>query len=142
MERQQNHVECTILCRLCRQKLTEDHRTFPCQRILDAALNKRSLFRTKRHSIAARLPHGDGVPTFLPSEMRRAVETMSKGKSPGADGITVEILLARGHKLFSALAQRFSHGVTQCEVPSPWKRSKTILLIKKGDREHPFNIGQ
>lgn len=30
-DRQRNHVEYTILCRLCRQKLTEDHRSFSRQ---------------------------------------------------------------------------------------------------------------
>lgn len=94
-----------------------------------------NIFKTRRHLTAARLPLGGNVPTFLPSEVRHAIETMSKGKSPGADGITVEILQACGHKMFIALAQRFSRYVTSCEVPSAWKSSKTILLFKTGDRE-------
>ncbi|VDL80947.1 unnamed protein product [Nippostrongylus brasiliensis] len=66
---------------------------------------------------------------------------MTKDKSPGTDGITVEMLLACGQKLFSALTQRFTQYVTMCEIPAAWKRSKTILLFKKGDKEDLANHG-
>ncbi|VDL86996.1 unnamed protein product [Nippostrongylus brasiliensis] len=98
-----------------------------------------NLFRTRHGTAAAELPAGDDVPPFMTSEVRLAVETMSKGKSPGSDGITVEMLLACGQKLFSALAQRFTRYVTMCEIPAAWKRSKTILLFKKGDKEDLAN---
>lgn len=37
------------------------------------------------------------------------------------------------------LAQHFSRYLMQCDVLSAWKRSKMILLFKKGDREHLSN---
>ncbi|KIH56142.1 hypothetical protein ANCDUO_13681 [Ancylostoma duodenale] len=49
--------------------------------------------------------------------------------------ITVELLQACGPTLHTALARRFSHYLTKCEVPTAWKQSSTILLYKKGDKE-------
>ncbi|VDL78947.1 unnamed protein product [Nippostrongylus brasiliensis] len=63
---------------------------------------------------------------------------MTKGESPGTDGITFEMLLACEEKLFSALVQRFTRYVTKCQVQTA-KRSITILLFKKGDKEDLVN---
>lgn len=77
--------------------------------------------------VSALLLWDKGVEAFL--------RLFSSYLSWGADETTDEILLACGHKLFSILAPRFSRYLTQCEVPSAWKSSKTILLFQKGDWE-------
>ncbi|KIH58609.1 hypothetical protein ANCDUO_11181 [Ancylostoma duodenale] len=60
---------------------------------------------------------------------------MPRGKSLGADGITVELLPARGPTLYTAPARRFSQYFAKCEVPVAWKQSSTILFFKNGDKE-------
>ncbi|EPB79203.1 hypothetical protein ANCCEY_01730 [Ancylostoma ceylanicum] len=81
------------------------------------------------------LSPGEEVPPFVTSEVRHAIETMPRGKAPGGDGITVELLQACGPTLYNALARRSSLYLTKCEVPVAWKQSSTILLFKKGDKE-------
>ncbi|XGW19018.1 hypothetical protein V3C99_003099 [Haemonchus contortus] len=75
------------------------------------------------------------VPSFLPSEVRHAIETMQKGKAPRADGLSLEALQACSHKIHCALAQSFTRYVNDCKTPDAWRKSKTILLFKKGENE-------
>uniref|UniRef100_A0A7I5EE48 Reverse transcriptase domain-containing protein n=1 Tax=Haemonchus contortus TaxID=6289 RepID=A0A7I5EE48_HAECO len=181
MDRKNNHVEYTLLNRLCRQRLDEDLKNFYRYRLLDAASNRRSVKKTKRELAQYRLtisclkgpdgsrttsrpemesiltnfysnlfksdhggsteqiPIGEMMPSFLPSEVRHAIETMPKGKAPGADGLSLEALQACGHKIHCALAQRFTRYVNDCKAPDAWRKSKTILLFKKGDKEDSDN---
>ena len=71
--------------------------------------------------------------------VRHAIEMMPRGEAPGSDGIIVELLQACGPTLYAALARRFSRYLAECEVPVAWKRSSTILLFKKGDKENLEN---
>uniref|UniRef100_A0A7I4YX38 Endonuclease-reverse transcriptase n=1 Tax=Haemonchus contortus TaxID=6289 RepID=A0A7I4YX38_HAECO len=151
MDRENNHVEYTLLNRLCRQRLAEDLENF--SRLLEAASNRRSVKKTKRelaqyrltisrlkgldgsrttsrpkmksistnfysilfesdHDISTeQIPIGEMVPSFLPLEVRHAIETMPKGKAAGADGLSLEALQACSHKIYCASAQRFTRYV-------------------------------
>ncbi|XGW33726.1 hypothetical protein V3C99_017842 [Haemonchus contortus] len=60
---------------------------------------------------------------------------MPKGKAPGADGLSLEALQACSHKIHCASAQCFTRYVNDCKAPDAWRKSKTILLFKKGDKE-------
>ncbi|EPB66985.1 hypothetical protein ANCCEY_13926 [Ancylostoma ceylanicum] len=97
-----------------------------------------TLYRSESGQTTTVLSPGEEVPPFLTSEMRHAIETMPRGKAPGADGITMELLQACGPTLYTALARRFSVYLPKCEVPVAWKQSSTILLFKsdKGDLEN------
>ncbi|XGW33719.1 hypothetical protein V3C99_017837 [Haemonchus contortus] len=79
------------------------------------------------------------VPSFLPSEVRHAFGTMPKGRAPGADGSSLEALQACSHRIHCALTQRFTRYVNDCKAPDAWRKSKTTLLFKKGDKEHLDN---
>ncbi|KIH46850.1 hypothetical protein ANCDUO_23094 [Ancylostoma duodenale] len=58
-----------------------------------------TLFRSGSSQTTTVLSPGEGVPPFLTSEVRHAIEAMPRGKAPGADGITVELLQACGPTL-------------------------------------------
>ncbi|KIH61281.1 hypothetical protein ANCDUO_08451 [Ancylostoma duodenale] len=68
-------------------------------------------FRSGSDQTTAILSTGEEVPPFLTSEVRHAVEAMPRGKAPGADGITGELLQACRPTLCTALADGFP-----CEV--------------------------
>uniref|UniRef100_A0A7I4Z1H7 Reverse transcriptase domain-containing protein n=1 Tax=Haemonchus contortus TaxID=6289 RepID=A0A7I4Z1H7_HAECO len=76
---------------------------------------------------------------FLSSEVRHAIETMPRGRAPGKDGISVELLQACGPPLYRALARRYTRYLAECTVPTAWKQSSTVLLFKKGDKEDLAN---
>lgn len=79
------------------------------------------------------------LPHFLPSEVRSAVEKMASNKAPGEDGIPAELVRACGHRLYAALADRFTEYHKADRVPAAWRTSRTVLLFKKGDREDLAN---
>ncbi|XGW28800.1 hypothetical protein V3C99_008527, partial [Haemonchus contortus] len=45
---------------------------------------------------------------FLSPEVSHAIETMPRGKAPGKDGISVDLLQACGPPLYRALARRYT----------------------------------
>ncbi|RCN47008.1 hypothetical protein ANCCAN_06939 [Ancylostoma caninum] len=98
-----------------------------------------AFFRSASGQTTNVLSPGEEVPPFLPSEVRHAIEMMPRGKAPGSDGIIVELLQACGPTLYVALARLFSRYLAKCEVPVAWRRSSTILLFKKGDKENLEN---
>ncbi|XP_074984384.1 uncharacterized protein LOC142072075 [Caretta caretta] len=65
--------------------------------------------------------------------------TTKRGKSPGADDVWPEYLKAGEDTLFKALVQRFTIYINSKRVPDAWKKSKTILLINKGNPEELSN---
>ncbi|VDL86622.1 unnamed protein product, partial [Nippostrongylus brasiliensis] len=176
MDGKANHLEFTLLNKLCRQKIAEDHQDFARRKLLEAAVNRTSLKKVKRdiaeyrhvipclkapdgsrqssragmESIVSKFytdlyksnlrpnrqqPAGEEVPSILPSEVRHAIESMPRGKAPGTDKLSVELLQACGDKLYCALAKRFTVYISECKVPAAWKKSSAVLLFKKGDKE-------
>ncbi|XGW11656.1 hypothetical protein V3C99_012831, partial [Haemonchus contortus] len=75
------------------------------------------------------------IPDVMWEEVEHAVKQIKAGKSPGCDNIRPEHLKAGGLPLFKALAQRFSRYCREKRIPAAWKKSRTILLMKKGDPE-------
>ncbi|KHN74217.1 Guanine nucleotide-binding proteinsubunit gamma-1 [Toxocara canis] len=55
------------------------------------------------------------------------------------NNIRPEHLKAGGLPLFKALAVRFSRYLREKKTPAAWKKSRTILLMKKGDPENHSN---
>ncbi|XGW03875.1 hypothetical protein V3C99_015207, partial [Haemonchus contortus] len=78
---------------------------------------------------------GEPIPDVMWEEVEHAVKQIKAGKSPGCDNIRPEHLKAGGLPLFKALAQRFSRYCREKRIPAAWKKSRTILLMKKGDPE-------
>lgn len=68
-------------------------------------------------------------------EVRRAVEMLSEGKSPGADGIHPEVIKKGGPKLLSALHEIIQDAWKTAVVPQDWKDAQLVTIFKKGDRK-------
>ncbi|EPB65132.1 hypothetical protein ANCCEY_15805 [Ancylostoma ceylanicum] len=77
-------------------------------------------------------------PSVLPSEVRHAIELVKNRTAPGPDRIRPEHLKNLPTALVNTLARLFTRYLSECEVPSQWMTSRTVLLYKKGD---PQDIG-
>jgi hypothetical protein len=75
------------------------------------------------------------VPKILISEVREAVKSLKNDKAPGPDGIVNEVLKTGEYTLWKAIASLFNDCLQQEDVPEQWKKSTTVIIPKKGDRE-------
>ncbi|KAK6749314.1 hypothetical protein RB195_001738 [Necator americanus] len=85
------------------------------------------------------------IPKVLPSEVRHAITSVKNRTSPGLDRIKPEHLKYLPPLLINTLARLFTRYLwectrylSECNVPKQLKRSKTVLLYKKGN---PQDIG-
>ena len=72
-------------------------------------------------------------PPFLEEEIEQAMKMMKKGKAPGNDGITSDILKLGGSELTKYLTRAFNEILRSKEIPDTWQEAKIIILFKKGD---------
>nr|CDJ94758.1 RNA-directed DNA polymerase (reverse transcriptase) domain containing protein [Haemonchus contortus] len=78
------------------------------------------------------------APLVLLSEIRHAITSMKICTAPGPDRIRPEHLNSIPPVIIKTLARLFTRYLSECQVPTSWKTSKTVLLYKKGD---PNDIG-
>ncbi|KAE9414768.1 hypothetical protein Angca_008488, partial [Angiostrongylus cantonensis] len=69
----------------------------------------------------------------LASEIRHASLSVKNRAAPGPERVRSEHLKNHPPVLVSTLARLFTRYLSECMVPTQWKTSKTVLLIKKGD---------
>ena len=74
----------------------------------------------------------DSHPTL--DKVKLAVNSMSNGKAPGADGIPPEIIQRGGATLLGVLHKVIVRAWDSKSVPQDWKDAQLITLFKKGDR--------
>ena len=73
-------------------------------------------------------------------EVIKAVKKLKKGKSPGIDGITSEMLIYGGESLLKWLTRVCNVCVAEEEVPVDWMRAIIVPIYKgKGDRNECKN---
>ncbi len=81
----------------------------------------------------------DNDSKILYEEVLRAVKKMKNHKSPGADGITAEMIKAGGEKLTKEI-HRVCNQIWNSEVmPEEWTRSVIVTIPKKGDLQECTN---
>ena len=74
-------------------------------------------------------------------EVRKAVKKLKKGKSPGIDGITSEMLKYGGDSIIKWLTRVCMVCLMKGEVPLDWKRAIVVPFYKgKGDRNECKNF--
>ncbi|KAE9421712.1 hypothetical protein Angca_003103, partial [Angiostrongylus cantonensis] len=74
------------------------------------------------------------VPLVLPFEIRPAISSVKNRRTaPGPARIRSEHLKNLPPVPVSTLAWLFTFYLPECNVPTKWKNSKTVLLFKKGD---------
>ena len=67
-------------------------------------------------------------------ELRSAISDMKKGKSPGEDGLPVEILRAGGECVMQQLLRIINAAYVSEAVPVDWQRGVISPLFKKGEK--------
>jgi len=73
-------------------------------------------------------------------EVRGLLKKMKKGKTCAEDGLVAEMLKTDCEELVIAIAAVLTDILRGCvECPDTWRRSKLIVLFKKGDRALPKN---
>ena len=72
-------------------------------------------------------------------EVKSAVKQSKKGKAPGPDSITIDLIDAAGDIINDKLATLFNECLIQSKVPEIWNEAIIILLHKKGDQKNISN---
>lgn len=75
----------------------------------------------------------EDIPPLLPCEIRTAIQHLKSQKSPGADGITNDVLKAIMEPLTPILTKLFNYIIYMKIAPKEWETSIITLLYKKGD---------
>ena len=61
-------------------------------------------------------------------EVNLAVKQSKKGKAPGQDNITIDLIEAAGEEIYSKMAHLFNECLTQSKIPDSWNEAIVILL--------------
>ena len=84
-------------------------------------------------------PSNKGDFPILKDEVKAAIKSLKRGKSPGLDNIPAELIIAGGESMVSILTAICNH-IWQTGVwPSAWTRSLIITIPKKGNLQHCQN---
>ncbi|KIH60572.1 reverse transcriptase [Ancylostoma duodenale] len=92
------------------------------------------LFRSSTLVLRCSKPPIEDPSPILESEVAQAIKNMKKETAPGSDNIPADLLRAGNAALYSVLAKHFNNYLENGMIPDQWKKSKTILLFKKGQR--------
>lgn len=82
-----------------------------------------------------RLSNGRVVYPFAEEEVRDAIRTMKKGKAPGPDGISAEVLQAVCPQIAQPLCRLLNECLMQGRIPSIWKNANVTILSKGEDKD-------
>ncbi|KHN83698.1 Retrovirus-related Pol polyprotein from type-1 retrotransposable element R2, partial [Toxocara canis] len=79
------------------------------------------------------------MPSFVPevtrSEVEKAIRATNQNKAAAIDQIHAEEIRADGEILAKALSARFPWYLNLGKILAEWKRSRTVLIPKKGNHE-------
>ena len=75
------------------------------------------------------------VPHILIDEVKHALNKTKRGKAPGEDGITSDMLKDAGDEVHKKIAQLFTQCLRKRDGPEAWCNAIVSLLHKKGDKE-------
>ena len=62
-----------------------------------------------------------------------------KGKAPGPENITIELIEMAGETIYTKLAALFKEYLRKSKFPEKWNEAIIILLYKKGDLKNISN---
>ena len=65
------------------------------------------------------------------AELNIVLRSLSKGRAPGPDSITTEMLKGAPHILKLFLLDHFNHCVATSSTPDSWALSEVVMLVKK-----------
>uniref|UniRef100_A0A6G5A9S4 Putative endonuclease-reverse transcriptase n=1 Tax=Rhipicephalus microplus TaxID=6941 RepID=A0A6G5A9S4_RHIMP len=81
----------------------------------------------------------DDTPPVMIEEVRKALESMQRGKAAGEDQVTSDLLKDGGQIVLEKLATLFTRCLLTGRVPESWKNANIILIHKKGDDKDLMN---
>ena len=79
------------------------------------------------------------VPPILEKEVENVIKNIKKGKAPGTDNITSDILKIGGTHTLKQLTKLYNLILLEKKIPEAWDVAKIILLFKKGERDEIKN---
>lgn len=79
-------------------------------------------------------PADSETPPITTIEVKKIVALMKNGKSPGEDGVCIEIIKTAGEDCYTILAELFNKCLKQSDIPKDWKNALMVILFKKGDK--------
>ena len=88
----------------------------------------------KPQDLVEKNPEQEKVPKFTDKEIENTLKSLKKGKAPGIDNITSDILKLGGKEVIKALKTIFNNILDSQEIPEMWREAKMIILHKKGER--------
>nr|CDJ93960.1 endonuclease-reverse transcriptase [Haemonchus contortus] len=80
-------------------------------------------------------PTQDVAPRIEEWEVERAIRQMKPRKAPGPDRISADFLKSASHTIIKQLTKRFNKYLDAQRIPDQWKKSNTVLLFKKRERD-------
>ena len=66
-------------------------------------------------------------------EIKKALKSMKRGKAPGEDGISVDLIKDAGEIAIEKLSRLFTKCLEAGKIPRTWKNATIVLIHKKGD---------
>jgi len=92
-----------------------------------------SLYASRTHVAYTRRDETEEMPVVLPAEVAAALRTMKRGKAPGEDGVTTDMLRAGSDLLVPIFTSTFNSILDGDQLPAKFADSRTLLLFEKGD---------
>lgn len=79
------------------------------------------------------------IPCILRQEVSKAIKSQKKGKAPGEDNISNELLIGASEAITDTITTIFNEILQSGIIPHQWTTSTIILLHKKGKKEDISN---
>uniref|UniRef100_A0A7I4Y7W5 Reverse transcriptase domain-containing protein n=1 Tax=Haemonchus contortus TaxID=6289 RepID=A0A7I4Y7W5_HAECO len=98
-----------------------------------------NLFRSTVSVSRIPTPTQEVAPRIEEWEVERAIRQMKPRKAPGPDRISADFLKSASHTIIKQLTKRFNKYLDAQRIPDQWKKSNTVLLFKKGERDQMKN---
>ena len=83
--------------------------------------------------------NSSSIPPFSVGELRAALKKMKVGKARDSEGIAAEMLKIDCEALQHLIVELFNEVLSSSALPPDWRKSRLIVLFKKGDPKLPSN---
>ena len=90
-----------------------------------------------RVDMFGRSENGIAVCPFAVEEVEEAILRMKRGKAPGPDGISIEVLQAVCPQIAPTLCRLFNDCLIEGRIPNVWKNAD-VTILSKGDDKDPL----
>ena len=79
--------------------------------------------------------HDSSIPKVTCEEVAFALKSMKRGKAPGEDGISIDLLKDARTEVHCKLAQLYTCCIRKESAPESWCNAIVLLFHKKGDQK-------